>query len=297
MILYKYLAEARHNLLTTRLVRFSQPSVLNDVLEARPHFASVLSDEAATKRIDEAVPDGILAGFRDSYDALPNERKAALTFDDYCSNILSHPEAVEELRIAWETGLARFKAQLAAVAPEAATKVYADINNKVGILCLSATPAHHLMWAHYASAHRGFCIGFDSTHPYFSRRRSPLDDCYHLRQVTYETPRRTHPSLANMTAADFFLVKGIDWAYEQEWRLLAPLEDATSLVGDLALFSFPSSAVSEVVLGQRMAPVARESILSALRDPAYSHARVSVVTLNPATGLLGLTPLATPSID
>ncbi|MDP1620228.1 MAG: DUF2971 domain-containing protein [bacterium] len=33
--------------------------------------------------------------------------------------------------------------------------------NGVGVLSLSATPSHMLMWSHYADHHRGFCVEYD----------------------------------------------------------------------------------------------------------------------------------------
>jgi len=35
--------------------------------------------------------------------------------------------------------------------------------SQCGVLCLSKIDDNHLMWSHYASCHRGFCVGFDET--------------------------------------------------------------------------------------------------------------------------------------
>src|SRR5205085_7717375 len=39
-------------------------------------------------------------------------------------------------------------------------------NRQYAILSLSKVPNNLLMWAHYCDSHRGFVIGFDSTHKF-----------------------------------------------------------------------------------------------------------------------------------
>ena len=85
--------------------------------------------------------------------------------------------------------------------------------DRLGVLCLSAAPDVPLLWSHYASAHTGVCLGFDPSVGYFAeaqpvrytRRRPIVDHSVHGRD--------------EITEATLF-TKGLDWAYEEEWRIV-----------------------------------------------------------------------------
>ena len=102
---------------------------------------------------------------------------------------------------------------------------------KWGIYCLSAVPDDILMWAHYASGHRGFCLQFlNNTNDPFCAKRRPDDP---------DPEAKSHPNLSpfpvtysdnypavNFDSADETLVikalltKAAQWSYEKEWRIL-----------------------------------------------------------------------------
>lgn len=89
----------------------------------------------------------------------------------------------------------------------------------VGICSLSETVDNQLLWAHYAEGHTGFAVEFDTTVPI-------SDESITLRQVTY-TSHYTKPRLVDLyhggydAAFDAASVKGAEWSYEREWRLLS----------------------------------------------------------------------------
>lgn len=95
------------------------------------------------------------------------------------------------------------------------------------IACFTEHATSLLLWAHYAAAHRGFCVEYDfgdnPAHPAQRRLLFPVFygpdrfDCTpSLRAFaagTYEVPN--HAILAA-------LHKAPEWAYEREWRIVHP---------------------------------------------------------------------------
>ena len=119
--------------------------------------------------------------------------------------------------------------------------------NSYRIFCLSATSTSGLMWAHSADGHRGFAVGFDAHHPFFS------EDGRCLRRVEYlSRPRVLGPSENPDSSLPF--AKSTEWAYEKEWRcvkqVLPPVESLNT-PDDIVI---PSAIVREVILGQKSDP-------------------------------------------
>jgi len=50
---------------------------------------------------------------------------------------------------------------------DAAKKTLKEVTKDVGIFCLSEKKDDILMWAHYSYGHKGFCIEFKATEPFF----------------------------------------------------------------------------------------------------------------------------------
>jgi hypothetical protein len=157
-------------------------------------------------------------------------------------------------------------------------------NLNIGALSLSENSKNDLMWSHYAEEHRGYLLGFDSTHPYFNQKMSPSDELRHLRKVSY-TKQRPKINLMNTNGVELFLGKGMNWQYELEWRIIRPFTEATEVIDKkpypIYLFSFPASAISEVVLGLRMSEEKKNIIKRKLiNDAEYSHIKLYQAQLN-----------------
>lgn len=136
------------------------------------------------------------------------------------------------------------------------------ILGECGILSLTTNPTHPLMWAHYASSHRGICLEFDATQHYFK----------YAQKVIYS---HNYPSIDPLNDPDAFgvqnlalLTKAMDWRYEDEFRVLffklseKQREQLLSSVIDSELrqivqtlhyghgvYSFPESALTGVIFG------------------------------------------------
>jgi hypothetical protein len=142
------------------------------------------------------------------------------------------------------------------------------------VLCLTERNDNHLMWAHYASNSQGFLIGFNSEHPYFDERKSPSDQFRHLRKVQYRTIRPVQAKAFSLM--DVYLTKGMDWEYEQEWRIFRSPENAAKVENPDApypiyLFKFPPAAVVEVILGSNMSEDNRKAITCIITNSSHFH--------------------------
>ncbi|MGH8602201.1 MAG: DUF2971 domain-containing protein [Gammaproteobacteria bacterium] len=84
-----------------------------------------------------------------------------------------------------------------------------------GIYSMSSSAKHPLMWGHYATAHKGLALIF---------RHAARDTDFGAFPVRYQAEfPRVHATVDGMEAlVGQALVKGEDWRYEREWRLVAP---------------------------------------------------------------------------
>ncbi len=119
-----------------------------------------------------------------------------------------------------------------------------------GVACFSESQNNILMWSHYANAHSGFCLEFDTS----------LDPFQLARPVNYST---AWPSL-NLSDGrteimwDLVTTKHIGWSYEKEWRLFY-------IEGDKKVRFNPSS-LTGIYLGCAMSNESKETIRSILQD-------------------------------
>lgn len=162
-----------------------------------------------------------------------------------------------------------------------------------GILSLSDRCDSLLMWAHYASNHRGLAIEFRASHEWLAGAQ----------RVAYSDRRPFVSPLAPKTAAEdrpagpgYFFQKSVDWAYEREWRLVRKLDEADRVLtienAAVHLFSVPVSAVTGVIIGARM-PVERRTKLAALLlARPQLRVRALQARLSPRKFALEFTPLS-----
>lgn len=87
---------------------------------------------------------------------------------------------------------------------------------KTGISCFSERNDNILMWSHYSSHHKGFCLEFHSDADLFTKAK----------RVIYSNDIPTIDLCELMLDDDFekvfaiFCTKSSDWQYEREWRVL-----------------------------------------------------------------------------
>jgi len=260
-MLFKYLRPERLDVVENLEIRFTQPGALNDPFELRPRFESLIS-EAETLAHYPAAPVDFEPMLRQAYAMLPDEHRSRLAYDDVASVFNSFMKTAAG-RAAASAGLLTMLRLMRDVAPPLCARIHEAINSNVGILSLTEAPDDLLMWAHYADSHRGILVGFDERHAFFNRRRSENDEFYFLRKVVYaDLPPA--PSILALEGDAMFVTKGTKWAYEREWRMLAPLKDSSRCVkaaGDsVHLYSFPPGALTSIVIGARAVATMEDSV-------------------------------------
>ncbi|MBP7050649.1 MAG: DUF2971 domain-containing protein [Phycisphaerae bacterium] len=121
------------------------------------------------------------------------------------------------------------------------------IRKQLGIFCMTSRKDSILMWAHYAEAHTGFCLGFETGNPFFGRAQP----------VSYRRDRPCRNLIEPLDpekGADDLFVKSEDWAYEDEWRI----DDHIKGPG---VHQYPAEALREVILGCRIKAGDRHRIM------------------------------------
>lgn len=118
-------------------------------------------------------------------------------------------------------------------------KQYKVISNMLGIISLTETHRNLLMWAHYASSHKGYCIGYKSGFfdnldvsnlPNTFKKFSPSSQ-----RVIYDSKRFDKDKYSDKLSA-FELVtqalrtKSDEWIYEKEHRCIIPFTWADKII-------------------------------------------------------------------
>jgi hypothetical protein len=214
---------------------------------------------------------------------LPEEQRSLLPYEAAADAFKSFMET-DQSRSAVSEGLLRFLRFNAHAAAPLCESLYEALNRGVGILSLTEVPDKPLMWAHYAESHRGILLGFNEEHSFFNCQCSDNDEFYFLRKVIYaDLPPTT--SALGVDGNALFVTKGTKWSYEQEWRMLAPLEDSSRCIeisGDTVhLFALPPQALVSVVIGARASAELERSVRDAERASAeLAHISVSRAALD-----------------
>jgi len=128
------------------------------------------------------------------------------------------------------------------------TNQYKESQNKsIGLLCFCADWSNPVLWSHYASGHRGICLGFDL-------RRSTI-----VEKVKYEDSRiraifdnENEPSEISKDIQELISrTKSRDWEYEQELREIVKLKDTISKDNRFFWPFDENIRLAEVILGPR----------------------------------------------
>lgn len=86
-------------------------------------------------------------------------------------------------------------------------------------------------------------------------------------------------AISDLSGFEVFLTKAEDWAYEQEWRMMIPLAEATAVRPELPipvhLFAFPKRAVRAVILGARASEGLSQGVRTVIaNDPEYRSVKL-----------------------
>jgi hypothetical protein len=130
-------------------------------------------------------------------------------------------------------------------------QILQNVGGQLVALSLSEDAHNAAMWAHYAEQGQGFVLEFDAADSFFSR--SPTTgETRRLQKVEYFDGQLEELMDDPLRA---LISKGINWAYEKEWRLvLRPNEADIVLPGSvdpIHLFNIPASCISKVLVGYK----------------------------------------------
>ena len=174
-ILYKYVHPDRLEVLKHQAIRFTQPQFLNDPFEVRPIFRGIIEGQD----FDEVIEDETEKMISDWFSANPFAKT-----DESGKEIVRifMKDAIDSLR----HDLAKLTEGVAPILDEGFCKA---AQNKVAILSLTEERNNLLMWSHYAHQHRGFVIGFKSSHDFINHKKSDEDQMRHPRKMKYSSLR------------------------------------------------------------------------------------------------------------
>jgi hypothetical protein len=271
MVLFKYVSEERISILRDGLIRFSQPQAFNDPFELKPHVVEIMDRENVESTITEFFPELI----REEYDKQPQQFRSAIPWAVYSA----FAESKREELIG---NVSSFSGHAAEMLEKS---IHEGLEKSIGILSITESYCNLLMWAHYANSHQGFVVELDCSNGFFNRQKSEDDELRHLRKVSYSEVR-PNIQLNQLSGLDVFLMKSKEWEYEQEWRMLLPLEISDRKIHatpyDIHLFKLPFEAIKSVIVGARAEQRTLEAIQSEIdsnRD--LQHVKVYQMSIHP----------------
>ena len=324
MSVYKYVSpEAALRYLSTWALRITPPDQFNDPFELRPRFTGLtegyfqrqgpqaLARELKAQVVPVLSTLGLANLPAEATDALADYLLGTLSAERQASFLDAYQTVVgEEMR----SKISQLRESIAPVIEniwKSAREVLPTVNRALeermqsmlpkmlGILCLSRSGKHSLMWSHYAESHSGALLEFDDGNATFRRKRSSVDEFGFLRTVRYSD---TRPTLgADDTEEDSFanlaLTKALEWAYEQEVRWLWPLEEADKIVkaasGEVHLITVPASALRSITLGCKATDKFVEQVASSLRGNREAiHVKIKRAHIDAEHFALNYLPLA-----
>ncbi|OUQ56107.1 hypothetical protein B5E58_11255 [Tyzzerella sp. An114] len=146
------------------------------------------------------------------------------------------------------------------------------LQNTFRATCFTTTPYSQLMWGgSYADCHKGFCIEYtiipnDPQYQNLFYNLFPMIYCKVRPNMTKKLAKFEDKEWTKEILWDIYfhgaLRKSIDWAFQNEWRLLLPMKKNLS-IKDYCVPFFP---ITKVFLGNRMSKAARKEIIEICHD-------------------------------
>jgi hypothetical protein len=202
------------SLLSEGQLKLSQPNQFNDPWDCRVHY-QVPTDPAGIERAIQHWKELN----RKHHPEISEARRALIAHD-----IKSHPDKLMDTLIKTEEVL------------------YDYLCKQYRIYCLSEKSDMPLMWSHYASAHTGICLEFDTKRTPFSR--ATIKVRYLSAYPAYDIVEGAYDSLFSKSA---------NWAYEAEWRLIAEerafAQSSRTIKTDNDFLLIPSGVLKAVIIG------------------------------------------------
>jgi len=116
-----------------------------------------------------------------------------------------------------------------------------------------------LMWSHYADSHKGFIIEFDND----------FISGIEIIKVDYSNDRDylTYEDIDEDHFHKVFFKKSKEWSYEQEYRAIMPLSDASEVIDNrFHLFNFNKKSVKSITFGCAMSEKEKNEIIELIEN-------------------------------
>lgn len=267
MAIYKYVTEgAGLAYLRSWHLRLSSAASLNDPFELSPTLSK------AAEEADRARSERLLAQFR-----------ASSTGIDLAASSRSERDA----KLPPRKGITK---------TEALREAYGLTQ---GLVSLTRTARHLLMWSHYAESHRGMLLEFDERHPCFSRSLRDSTFQGRLIPVTYSDARPVIEDETAIAYQEVLSTKALEWAYEQEVRLFWPISRADGVAGNdrdghpVHRYSVPTDALRSVTFGCRVrSATLAEGVSICAAQPGAAHVLLRRALVDAAEFRLHYEPVA-----
>ena len=155
------------------------------------------------------------------------------------------------------------------------------LQNTFRATCFTTTPYSQLMWGgSYADCHRGFCAEYtvlpnDPQYQNLFLNLFPMIYCKVRPNMTERLAAFENKELTREFLWDIYfhgaLRKSIDWAFQNEWRLLLPMERNLA-AKDYCVPFFP---ITKVFLGNRMPQASRKEIIKICHEKNIPYVGVT----------------------
>ncbi len=260
-------------ILTNRTIRFTQPSVFNDPFDMLPSYLDLVNQQQIYD-VDLDAPENIEKVRSETLKSTPEFRKLLETHPK--------PEEFEQAWLLMQKALEPIMKDVVAlhakdISSKIKEKLHETISRNLGALCLTEKDDHPLMWAHYAEEHRGAVLILNTDSKFFDDPDNMPES--QLDRIKYVSTRpKIRPEKFSESLKTIVFTKSEHWEYEQEWRYVAPLENAKKLTlrsGDeLYLYPLPEDVIRGVIFGCRCSRLDRESIIELLEDSQLANVEI-----------------------
>ena len=139
------------------------------------------------------------------------------------------------------------------------------------VSCFATTPFSQLMWGgSYADEHRGFCLEYtvlpnDKEFTDIFYNLFPMIYCKSRKDISAKIIKMKSETISYETLWDIYfhgaLRKSIDWSFQNEWRLLLPLNNKNESNYNVKFFP-----ITKVFLGNRMEAYKRKELIDICKE-------------------------------
>ena len=266
--LFKYVtADTAKRILQNRTLRWSAPESFNDPFEFKSPFEfgfqwedleEPLLDEMTRLVTQPAQPELIENG--PTTDQIRNDRIA------YAAS----QHTPSDVRRGYEGAIAAIIDRLRR-SDDHYDQLWRQMKREWRVLCLSAVANNILMWSHYAESHKGAVLAFELRVESRSELAAAKAVSYSKQVntaasleefVAFLTSQRPEPNNEKALQRSVF-AKNLDWAYEEEWRVIA--KDTSVGTESFSDRPFNPRELVGIYFGCRMTQQSKDEIIAAAR--------------------------------